>query len=51
MLTFPSMSLGSTSAVQHVLSSLGYSGGDSKNSSGSFLLEMLPEEVQWTKVS
>ena len=39
----------STNAVQHVLKCLGYDGSDSK--SGSFLLEMHPDELQWIKVS
>ena len=37
-------------AVQHVLRCMGYDASDSKSISDTFLLELQPEEVQWTKV-
>ena len=41
----------SAAAVQHVLRCLGFDGSDSKSISDSFLLELQPDELQWTKVS
>lgn len=41
----------SATAIQHVLRCLGYDGSDSKSIPDLFLLEMHPDELQWTKVS